>query len=230
VQFLHAYYHQFPMIFLLRLKKRRRKQHQKTTIMVIDENILISAGAETRHYNPSETIFFEGDIPNYYYQIIKGEVKLNNYNEEGKEFIQNILSDGESCGESILFIDKPYPMNAEAITECTVLRLHKSIFLDLLNQNPGLYMEVSSFLSERLYYKFIMMQNLSSQNPSIRLRGLMDYLKSFQKDARPYSFLIPLTRQQMASLTGLCVETAIRTIKHMEKDKIVRIENRKILY
>ncbi|MCE4064578.1 Crp/Fnr family transcriptional regulator [Chryseobacterium gleum] len=173
--------------------------------MVIDENILISAGAETRHYSPSETIFFEGDIPNYYYQIIKGEIKLNNYNEEGKEFIQNILSDGESCGESILFIDKPYPMNAEAITECTVLRLHKSIFLNLLNRNPELCMEVSSFLSERLYYKFIMMQNLSSQNPSIRLRGLMDYLKSFQKDARPYSFLIPLTRQQMASLTGsLC--------------------------
>ncbi|MFP8892668.1 Crp/Fnr family transcriptional regulator [Chryseobacterium cucumeris] len=198
--------------------------------MVIDENILISAGAETRHYNPSEVIFCEGDIPNYYYQIINGEVKLNNYNEEGKEFIQNILSDGESCGESILFIEKPYPMNAEAITECTVLRLHKSIFFNLLNQNPELYMEVNSFLSERLYYKFIMMQNLSSQNPSIRLRGLMDYLKSFQKDARPYSFLIPLTRQQMASLTGLCVETAIRTIKHMERDKIVRIENRKILY
>lgn len=59
--------------------------------MVIDENILISAGAETRHYSPSETIFFEGDIPNYYYQIIKGEIKLNNYNEEGKEFIQNIF-------------------------------------------------------------------------------------------------------------------------------------------
>ncbi|WP_255815277.1 Crp/Fnr family transcriptional regulator [Chryseobacterium sp. MA9] len=198
--------------------------------MVIDENILISAGAETKRYAPSETIFFEGDIPNYYYQIIKGEIKLNNYNEEGKEFIQNILSDGESCGESILFIDKPYPMNAEAITECSVLRLHKSLFLNLLNQSPELYMEVNSFLSERLYYKFIMMQSLSSQNPSIRLKGLMDYLKSSQKDLTPYSFLIPLTRQQMASLTGLCVETAIRTIKHMERNKIVRIENRKILY
>ncbi|WP_228459647.1 helix-turn-helix domain-containing protein [Chryseobacterium bernardetii] len=42
--------------------------------------------------------------------------------------------------------------------------------------------------------------------------------------------MIPLTRQQMASLTGLCVETAIRTIKHMEKEKILKIENRKILY
>lgn len=97
--------------------------------MVIDENILHSAGAEVRDYKPAENIFCEGDTPNYYYQIIKGEVKLNNYNEEGKEFIQNILTEGQSCGEAILFIDKPYPMNAEALTECSILRLHKSIFL-----------------------------------------------------------------------------------------------------
>ncbi|QIY90096.1 Crp/Fnr family transcriptional regulator [Chryseobacterium gallinarum] len=198
--------------------------------MVINESILHSAGAEVKEYHPTENLFCEGDSPHYYYQIITGEVKLNNYDEEGKEFIQNILSKGQSCGESILFIDKPYPMNAEAITECSVLKLSKSAFFALLNESSELCMEVNSFLSERLYYKFIMMQNVSSQSPSKRLKGLMDYLKSFQKDERPYSFMIPLTRQQMASLTGLCVETAIRTIKHMERNKIVKIENRKILY
>ncbi|AZB11433.1 Crp/Fnr family transcriptional regulator [Chryseobacterium sp. G0162] len=198
--------------------------------MVINENILQSAGAEVRDYKPTENIFCEGDTPNYYYQIITGEVKLNNYNEEGKEFIQNFLSDGQSCGESILFINKPYPMNAEAITECSVLRLDKSAFFNLLSTSPKLCMEVTRFLSQRIYYKFVMMLNISSQNPTIRLKGLMDYLKSFQDDESPYSFMIPLTRQQMASLTGLCVETAIRTIKHMERDKILKIENRKILY
>ncbi|MDR2235864.1 MAG: Crp/Fnr family transcriptional regulator [Chryseobacterium sp.] len=198
--------------------------------MVIDEEILQTAGAETKQYKPSELLFCEGDTPNYYYQIIKGDVKLNNYNEEGKEFIQNILSDGQSCGESIIFIDKPYPMNAEVLTESTVLKLHKTAFLNLLDKSPRLYLEISSFLSERLYYKFIMMQNISSQNPTARLKGLMDYFKSFEVDESPYSFLIPFTRQQMASLTGLCVETAIRTIKHMEKDNILRIKDRKIMY
>lgn len=212
------------------LLRREEENNIKKSIMVINENILLSAGAEVRDYRPTENIFCEGDTPNYYYQIITGEVKLNNYNEEGKEFIQNFLSEGQSCGEAILFIEKPYPMNAEAITECSILRLHKSAFFSLLNKSPKLCMEVSSFLSQRLYYKFVMMLNISSQNPTIRLKGLMDYLKSFQDDESPYSFMIPLTRQQMASLTGLCVETAIRTIKHMERDKILKIENRKILY
>lgn len=198
--------------------------------MVINENILHSAGASIINYGPSEYIFKEGDVPGYYYQIIKGEVKLNNYSEDGKEFIQNILSDGESCGESILFIERPYPVNAETITKCSVLKLSKSIFFDLLNQKPKLYGEISSFLSQRLYYKFIMMQSISSQNPTARIKGLMDYLKSLNGNNDPYSFTVPFTRKQMASLTGLCVETAIRTIKGMERDNIVKIKDRKILY
>lgn len=198
--------------------------------MVIKEDILHSMGASIKTFRPSETIFQEGDIPNYYYQIIKGEVKLNNYNEEGKEFIQNILSDGQSLGESLLFTGNTYPMNAVVLTECSVLRLPKQNFLSLLEASPKLYFDICKYLSERLYYKYIMLQNNSVQNPTDRLRGLMDYLKSFQENRKPFSFQVPLTRQQLASLTGLCVETAIRTIKVMERDNIVKIKDRKILY
>ena len=198
--------------------------------MVIKDEILHSVGAITRRYKPSEIIFSEGDIPNYYYQIIEGDVKLNNYNDDGKEIIQTLLEDGQSIGESLLFMDKLYPINAIALSHCSVLRLPKKVFLDLMKLYPDICLDMNKVLSQRLYFKIIMTQNMSSQNPTAKLKVLMDYLKSFQKEQSPYSFMIPLTRQQMASLTGLCVETAIRTIKGMERDKIVRIENRKILY
>ncbi|WP_312900995.1 Crp/Fnr family transcriptional regulator [Chryseobacterium taichungense] len=198
--------------------------------MVIKEEILHSVGAITRYYLPSEIIFSEGDVPKYYYQIITGEAKLNNYSDDGKEIIQTLLGDGQSIGESLLFIDKLYPVNAVAITKCNVLRLPKTVFLDLMKLYPEISFNMNKTLSQRLYFKLIMAQNLSSQNPTAKLKALMDYLKSFQKEQSPYSFMIPLTRQQMASLTGLCVETAIRTIKVMEKEKIVKIKDRKILY
>ncbi|MCJ8153374.1 Crp/Fnr family transcriptional regulator [Chryseobacterium sp. SSA4.19] len=198
--------------------------------MVIKEEILYSVGAVTRRYGPSEIIFNDGDVPNYYYQIVTGHVKLNNYNDEGKEIIQTLLEDGQSIGESLLFMDKPYPMNAVTFTPCTIIRLPKLVFLDLMKLYPDICLNMNKILSQRLYFKIIMAQNLSSQNPAAKLKVLMDYLKSFQKEQTPYSFKIPLTRQQMASLTGLCVETAIRTIKTMERNRIVKIENRKILY
>lgn len=197
---------------------------------MIEETIIKSLGAKVEDYNIGDVIFSEGGAPLYYYQIIEGDVKLNNYNEDGKEMIQSILTTGQSIGEFLLFADKTYPVNAIAITPCRVLKLTKSKFLLLLENYPEVHIDIIQSLSDNMYFKFVMGQIFSTQNTSTKLKALMDYLKSFQKDQTPFSFQIPLTRQQMASLTGLRVETTIRTLKQMEKDHIVKIKNRKILY
>ncbi|MGN7863987.1 Crp/Fnr family transcriptional regulator [Chryseobacterium sp. 22458] len=197
---------------------------------MIIEHLLISFGAETKNYKAGDIIFREEEFPLYYYQIKTGKIKLNNYTEDGKEFIQNIFSDGHSFGESLLFVDRPYPMNAMAMEDSVIFRMPKQNFLDLIRDNPEISLNIYQCLAERMYYKYIMFYNLSFQNPVSKLKLLMDYLKSYHEDKAPYSFQIPLTRQQLASLTGLCVETVIRTIKQMEKEKIVKIEKRKIYY
>ena len=75
-----------------------------------------------------------------------------------------------------------------------------------------------------------MMHDIVSQNPATRIIGLFDYLKSYTDCEDQHSFNIKLTRQQIADLTGLRVETIIRTIKKMEKDNLVKIQERKICY
>jgi CRP-like cAMP-binding protein len=197
---------------------------------MIIEDLLISFGAETKQYKAEDIIFREGEFSLFYYQIEQGQVKLNNYTESGKEFIQNIFSSGQSFGESLLFVDRPYPMNAIAMVDTTILRLPKPRFMDLINKNQEVSLNVYKCLAERMYYKYMMLYNLSVQNPVLKLKQLLDYLKSYYDDKSPYSFQVPMTRQQLASLTGLRVETVIRAIKSMEKDKILKIENRKIMY
>jgi len=196
----------------------------------LDEDLLKSFGGEIKTYKVGEKIFEQGEIPMFYYQIVEGQVKENNQDKEGREFIHNILGSGQSFGDSMLFIDKRYPINAEAIAPCRIMRLSKPNFLDLLDKNPKASVQINSCMSQRMHYQFIMMQNLASNDPVIRLTGLLEYLKSFDSDDSPRSFLVQLTRQQIANLTGLRVETVIRTIKKMEKENIVKIENRKIFF
>ncbi|ASK29199.1 Crp/Fnr family transcriptional regulator [Chryseobacterium sp. T16E-39] len=197
---------------------------------MINEDLLLSYGAEIKNYKANEMIFREGEFSIYYYQILKGKIKLNNYTEDGKEFIQNIFSDGQSFGESILFVDKPYPMNAETLNPSEILKLSKSDFLLLMKENPDISNNIYQCLAERMYYKYIMLYNLSFQNPTSKLKLLMDYLKSYDENKTPFSFQIPLTRQQLASLTGLRVETVIRVIKNMEKENELKIVSGKIFY
>lgn len=197
---------------------------------MIAEEVLLSYGAETKVYQPGDIIFREGEYSQFYYQIEKGQIKLNNYTEYGKEFIQNIFSGCQSFGESLLFVDRPYPMNAIAIKNSHILRLPKSSFFNVIREHHDVSLNIYQCMAERMYYKYIMFYNLSFQNPTLKLKQLLDYLKSYHEDKNPYSFEIPLTRQQLASLTGLRVETVIRAIKTMEKEKILKIEKRKILY
>ncbi|MCT2409903.1 hypothetical protein NZD88_20305 [Chryseobacterium antibioticum] len=51
---------------------------------MIVEDVLISFEAETKEYKAGDIIFREGEFPMFYYQIDKGQIKLNHYTENGK--------------------------------------------------------------------------------------------------------------------------------------------------
>ncbi|KMQ65245.1 hypothetical protein ACM46_13030 [Chryseobacterium angstadtii] len=198
--------------------------------MNIEENFLCSSGGEIKLYKKGELIYREGDHALYYYQIKEGKVKLNNYDEEGKEFIHNIFGPKQSFGDSMLFVDKFYPMNATCISPVEIIRVPKELFLKLIKTHPHLSLEMNACLSQRLYFKAIMLHNMASLNPASRLRGLLDYLKSYHDDECENCFQVELTRQQMANLIGLRIETVIRTLKKMEKEGNISIRDRKIIY
>ncbi len=101
--------------------------------MSIKTKLLHSVGATEEHYLAGDYIFSESGAPQFYYQIAEGNVKLNNYSEDGKELIQNILAPGSCFGESMLFLQKPYPVNAVALTDCRVLKVSRDKFLALLD-------------------------------------------------------------------------------------------------
>ncbi|GEN66130.1 MULTISPECIES: Crp/Fnr family transcriptional regulator [Chryseobacterium] len=198
--------------------------------MIIDENLLLDNGAVYEEYSARETIYENGGTPHYYFQIINGTVELNNYHEDGKEFTLNILSEGQSIGESLLFGNKKYPMNAVAKTDTRVLKLEKSSFLQLLSKNQEVMFKLFEHLSDRLFYKYIMLFNNSAIDPQAKIKALMDYYKEYHCRKDKDRYRIPLTRQQIANLTGLRVETVIRAVKKMEKDKLVDIKDRQIYY
>lgn len=196
--------------------------------MLISEELLLTYGAEKETLPRFYTIFNEGDTPKYFYQIMNGRIKLNHYNDEGRELILAILDRGLSVCELLLFIDETYPVNAVTFEACTILKLPKADFIRLLDENPGISRDINKFLSERLYYKYIMLENNSALRPDTRIKGMLNYHKSFSEDQSKFSYEVPLTRQQIASLTALRVETVVRAIKRLEKENYLKIINRKV--
>lgn len=196
--------------------------------MVSDENILLQYGAYYEHYLAKEIIFKNGDTPHFYLQISSGTVELNNYHEDGREFTLNIFSKGQSIGESLLFGNQLYPMNAIAKTDCSVLKLPKNSFMDLIRKEQDVAFKLFEYMSDRLFYKYVMLFNNSSLDPEAKIKALINYYKQCAMKEELFSYHLPFTRQQIANLTGLRVETVIRTIKRMADQGILHVENRQI--
>lgn len=194
---------------------------------MIKVDLILSCGGTLRNVVKNELIFKAGHFPSYYYQVVEGKVKMNNYSDDGKEFIQEIFTAGRSFGEPPLFINEPYPANAIAISAGVVVQIKKSLFDEMLYKYPEVSVEINRSLARRLYYKSIMAPELSSQNPEKRLLKLLHYLKE-QSGTKTDFFLVELSRQQLADLTGLRVETVIRTIKQLEKQGYLKIIEGKI--
>lgn len=96
--------------------------------MFIPIDILLNNGAIAKNYEKNEIIFEEGEQALFYYQVIEGQVKMYNLNEEGKEFTQGFFNDGESFGEPPLFINEDYPASAMTCTDSRIIKFSKDKF------------------------------------------------------------------------------------------------------
>lgn len=196
---------------------------------MISTELLELHQAKKKSFKKGEIIFKEGNPPLNYYQIIKGDIKMCNFNDLGREFIQGLFHDGQCFGEPPLFLERTYPANAIAVSDGEIYMLSKSNFLELVNNNSQVSLSIIEHLAQRLHYKSVMAAEMSSQEPEHRLLKLIDYyIHFFKLKKEDEGFQIRLTRQQMADLIGLRVETVIRAVKALEKKKEIKLINRKI--
>src|SRR5690606_29459125 len=182
---------------------------------MIAKEILEKYHFKIKKYSKNEALFSEGTIATHYFQIISGEIKMCNFNDDGKEYVQGFFYDNQSFGEPPLFLDETYPANAIAVIETSVYVLKKEDFFKLLKENPEVTIQMITNLSQRMRYKAVMMAEISFQEPEHRILKLIEYIIShfkLIKNDEGYYF-IDFTRQQLADLSGLRVETVIRTIK-----------------
>ncbi len=196
---------------------------------MIPETILLEYGAQIKFFKKGEMLFKEAHLATHYFQVVSGEAKMFNFNEDGKEFIQGLFMEGDSFGEPPLLNSKPYLTNAIAVLDSEIWIMPKENFLRMLNENSAAAVMICKRLSDRLYYKSIMAMEISSEDAEHRLLRFFDYLKfDVAGLSKEQHYQIDLTRQELADLTGLRVETVIRIVKSLDKRKAIQIIGRKI--
>jgi len=195
---------------------------------MIDSNILVEYGAVEIELEKGAFLFHEKERAASYFQVKAGKIKMFNLNAEGKLFTQGMFEAGESFGEPPLFTDSNYPACTVAEENTSLYKLSKSRFFKLLRENPEIHLKMTRMMASRLLYKSMLLKEISSFKPEHRILSLLDYLKKEEGIPSDQKFEVSLTRQHIADLTGLRVETVIRSVKTLEKEGSLDIRGHKI--
>ncbi|MDY0989594.1 cAMP-activated global transcriptional regulator CRP [Flavobacterium sp. ACN2] len=198
--------------------------------MHIDTDLLYTWGAVAKKVPKNSIIFFENDAAISYYQILEGTVKMSYTNEDGKDLTVGIFNEGNSFGEPPLFIGQPYPASAIAQTDCIILKLSKTNFFSFLEENSEMQFKILKLFAWKIYNKIVFSKNIVNHKPEYRIQYFLDNLKKQQNIASSMKMKIPYTRQEIADFTGLRVETVIRTLSLMNKNKKIEIVDHKLFY
>jgi len=176
-------------------------------------------------YKKGTVVYEPGAQPKAVYFIKSGEVRMVTVNDEGKEFIQGIFKANQYFGEPALLLNKPYLAYTIVSRDAEIIAVNKPDFFKLIEEDRVFSMELIKTLSNRLFYKSMMLEELANEQAEHRVKTLLTYLlKNLEKGD-----LLDITRQQLADMSGLRVETVIRIVKKLTDQKVLKLYKGKIM-
>jgi len=191
----------------------------------------IRAIASLRHIEKKEVLFSDGEEAKGFYVILSGKVKLFKVSPEGKEQILHIVSAPDAFAEAALFLEGTYPAFAEAMTDAQLLYFPKRDFIQLIEKNPQLSINIIVTLSQFLKRFASLIEELSLKEVSSRIaKYVVDLsIKSSKEGKSLKEVELDLSKTQLALKLGTISETLSRTLAKMKAKRIIDVKKNKII-
>ena len=94
------------------------------------------AASSWKSYDRGETLFLQGERANAIHVVIDGWVKLYRIAPNGSETVVNVFTKSGSFGEAVALRAAPYPVSAEAVTECQMLHIPSDALTSQIRHDP----------------------------------------------------------------------------------------------
>ena len=175
----------------------------------------LAAVSREKRYAKGETIFRAGEPSEAVCIVKEGRVHLMRFLESGQASTTCVMTNGETFCCLPALDRKPYPVDAVAAADSTVIRIPTSAFHELLQENPTFLQDSLCLFCDRLRgveQKSCMAYDSTERRIAQALVGL----------SKKFGATIPLTKHELAELASTTVETTIRVLSQFKKDGIVK--------
>ncbi len=181
-------------------------------------------------YKKGESIFKEGTRPHGIFCVNFGKIKLSKMGDDGKEQIIRLVKAGDPLGYRAILSGDKYSSSAVAIEDSGVCFIPKEFFMNILEKDSNLSLEMMKLLSDDLRKAEVQITHLAQKPVRERVAEAVLFIKEtygFEADGKTID--ASFSREDIANIVGTATETAIRLLSEMNKDKILQLSGKKII-
>jgi len=180
-------------------------------------------GRSVDKYKKKQIIYSTGNHPSRLFYVQKGKIKIFVTNEDGKELILSLFTEGDFFGYTALLEGTPYKDNATAIEETEVAIIPKQEFEELMSSNRDISKKFINLLAKDVAERERNLLNIAYNSLRKKVAdALIKLEKKYGADAKG-DFTINMSRENLAAVAGTATESLIRTLGDFRDEKLISI-------
>jgi len=192
-----------------------------------DELAQLAAGSRELRPHKNEILFRKGDMPEGLHVLVMGQVKLSIPSAQGTEKVVHMFESASTFGEAMVFLDRPYPVTAQATQDSMLILVGKKELLGAMEASPMLCRKMLASLSMRLHELLDDMETCTLRSSAQRV---VCFLSNLTPPGLPdtYEIQLPASKQTIASQLNLAPETLSRVLGHLVSSGYIQVKGRTI--
>jgi CRP/FNR family transcriptional regulator, cyclic AMP receptor protein len=193
-----------------------------------NELLTFTEGRNINRYKKKQIIYSEGNHPNCLYYVLKGKVKVSISNDDGKELVTELFSAGDFLGYVALLEETVYQDTAKALEETELAVIPKNDFEELINNNKEVTHKFIQLLAKNISAKEKHLLGIAYNSLRKKVAEALLLLLHKYNPVNDKS-VIDINREILAAIAGTAKESLIRTLGDFRNEKLIDIEDGKII-
>ena len=169
-----------------------------------------------KRYAKGELLFREGQSSDAVWVVKTGRVHLSKILSGGKVSTTCVMTPGETFCCLPALDRKPYPVDAVAAENSIVLRVPLDVLHQVMGRSPDFAQRTTCLFCNRL--RQVERAGCGQLYQTAEARPAQTLLALSKK----FGNTIPLTRQELAEITGTTHETVIRTLSRFKQQGMIK--------
>ena len=189
-------------------------------------------GIHSRHLKKGESLFNAGDPALGLYIVAFGQIKLTVQSVQGEEKVVEIIGPRQSFGEAVMFLDRPYPVTAEALADSLLLHVARDQINAMLAQDASFARKMLAGMSMRLHSLIQDVESYSLRSSTQRVIGYLlqqcPVADSSSEASAQVEVILPASKQVIASRLNLSPETLSRIFAELSRTGLIDVDGRTV--